>query len=106
MVANAHDLVRQYTPDPTVAQVKDERLGIGGPESWYIQLSANATVVELAVLMKGLGCKVRADHAGAGEFCVSPIDPEAPRPSTQTIHDILTRGFGDRLPSLLSKQAE
>jgi len=101
MATNARDLVRNYQPRPELAEVKQPDTG-----TWYILLSASATIVELAVLMAGLGCKVVADHVAEGEFCVRPLDPAAPPPSTELIHDILTRGFGDRLPGLLCKQAD
>lgn len=100
MVKTAHDVIRNYQPQPELAEVKSEPA-----TGWYILLSPAATVIELAVLMAGLGCKVRADHTSGGEFCVRPLDPTAPQPSTQLIHDILTAGFGDRLPMLLCKQA-
>lgn len=93
----ARDILRAHMSDPSVAQVR----AAAEVAPWWITLSANATVVELAVLMHGLGCKVRADHAGGGEFCIVPMDPQAPRPSTELVHDILTRGFGDRLPTLV-----
>lgn len=102
MQTSAHEIVRNYAPDPQVATVHAEP---ADGAAWWIDLSANATVVELAVLMKGLGCRCRADHTGDGAFRVSPVEP-APRPSTELIHDILTAGFGNRLPALLSKQAE
>lgn len=94
-----HDAVRAYQPRPDLAQVLENDHG------WSIWLSPDATIVELAALMGGLGCKVEARDMGGGAFALFPVDPHSPCPTPGHLVGILEHGIGPRLPSLLLKQA-
>lgn len=72
-------------------------------ERWSVWLSPDATVVELAALMHGLGCKVEARDMGGGAFAILPIDPATPAPSAAQVANVLEHGIGGRLPSLLCR---
>lgn len=71
--------------------------------AWWIRLPPETTVVDLAALMHGLGCKVRADHQGDGVYHIWPLDRSTPPPTEEHICDILTRGFDEPLPSLMAR---
>lgn len=94
-----HDAVCAYRPraDSVRLEQNDER--------WSVWLSPDATVVELAALMGGLGCKVEARDMGGGAFAVFPVDLTVPPPTAGFIVGILEHGVG-RLPSLLCRQAD
>jgi hypothetical protein len=93
-----HDAVRAYQPRPELVRLEKN------DQYWSVWLSPEATVVELAALMGGLGCKCEARDMGEGAFAVFPMDPHTPAPTAGFIVGILEHGIG-RLPSLLCKQA-
>lgn len=72
---------------------------------WRIDVSAEWTVVELAVLLKGLRCKVEVRHVGDGVFSLHPVDSLTPPPSAEELRDIMSAGLTDPLPTLISRQA-
>jgi hypothetical protein len=94
-----HEAVRNYQTRPELARVEANDHG------WSVWLSPDATVVELAALMGGLGCKVEARDMGGGAFAIRPTDPNTPAPTAGYVAGILEHGIG-RLPSLLCRQAE
>lgn len=96
------DLLKNYPPHPELVEIADDVAAGLVCLDWCIQLSPEVTVVELAALMHGLGCKVRADHQGDGVYQIWPIDPTTPPPTEEHIRDILARGFDGPLPALMA----
>lgn len=101
---SARQALRDFRGRPEVAGL--ELIGVdeaAGPDEqrWFVQLAPDATVIELAMLMVGLGFKMTANHIrGDGTVRLFPVDPTSPPPTTEQIYRILSQGFPDPLPSL------
>lgn len=86
-------------PDP-IAQVHVDPAAAGSDRSaWWIELSSDATVLELAALMHGLKRKVRAEHIGAGVFRVTADREHVKPPTAEELVQIMTAGFPYPIPA-------
>lgn len=108
---NARERVKNYLPRPELARLigvdlADEQ---GDLSTWSVYLSADATVVELAVLMFGLrrlGLEVGADAAiDSGAFFLRPLDEKSRAPTARELVQIIEHGFPERPPTILLKRA-
>lgn len=75
---------RAYTPDPKHVAVGQTEAG------WSIELSSDATVIELALLMSAFRC--RAELATEDLLVLTPMDAAAPRPTGEEIRDLFEHG--------------
>lgn len=81
-----------YKPDPAHVQILGIDPGAGDDATaWYIQLSADATVVELALLMATFRCT--AELITAEQLRLSPIHPDVPCPTGEQVRDLFERGL-------------
>lgn len=87
-----------YTPRTDVAT-----LHARDDAGWYVQLDPNATVVELALLMKGIG-NTAAIHVGGGAFAIVPRDKKLKAPTAAQLAEILERQMNwSQLPMLVGR---
>lgn len=93
-----------YEPRPDCATIGIDPAAGPDVTRWWILLSAEATVLELALLNHGLPCNLRVEHDGDGVFRLHPVDPDTPPPTDQQIRDILT-GAHAHIPTLWARQA-
>lgn len=94
---------KNYEPRPDCATVGVDMAAGPDVSVWWIELSADATIVELALLNAGMGCKLRAEHQGEGVFRLYPIEPGHPAPTGEQLRDILTAEHA-HLPQLWAWQ--
>lgn len=69
-------------------------------ERWSIWLAPEATVVELALLMGGIPCKLEAHNMGEGAFALIPVEAHSPCPTADQLAALFEKGIGRPLPSL------
>lgn len=89
-----HDKARAHTPRADVARL------MKNDERWSIWLDLDATVVELALLLGGIPCKLEAHNMGEGAFALIPVEAHAPCPTAEQLAALFERGLGSPLPSL------
>lgn len=75
---------KAYRPNP-------EHVTIRLPETWSIELSSDATIVELAILVAAFNC--RAELVTADAINLTPIDPHAPTPTGAQIVALFEQGL-------------
>lgn len=81
-----------YKPDPAHVQIVVPEFGAGeDTDDWHIQLSADATVVELALLMATFNCT--AELITAEQLRLSPTHPDAPCPTGDQVRELFERGL-------------
>lgn len=86
-------------PDP-IAQVHvDPAAADGDTAAWWIEVSPDATVLELAALMHGLKRKVRARHVGDGVFRITADREHVQPPTGEELMQIMTAGFPYPIPA-------
>jgi hypothetical protein len=71
--------------------------------TWSIDIDSDVTLVEVAAIMGGIGCRTQAEHIGGGAFRLTPIDAGALKPTGEQIRDILEHGIS-RLPFLIARR--
>lgn len=89
-----HEKVRAHTLRVDVARLEKN------DERWSIWLSPEATVVELALLLGGIPCKLEAHNMGEGAFALIPVEAHAPCPTAAQLAALFEKGLGKPLPSL------
>jgi hypothetical protein len=89
-----HKKVRAHTLRADVARLEKN------DERWSIWLAPEATVVELALLLGGIPCKLEAHNMGEGAFALIPVEAHAPCPTAAQIAALFEKGLGRPLPSL------
>lgn len=83
------------------ATPRNLRLVVTGSR-WGVYVSANATVLDVALVMSSLRCDLDATPATmARGFFLKPRDPDAPAPTPAEFAAILERGFDLETPSQL-----
>lgn len=97
--------VRDYKPHPELVELCMDNGGEASRTTWWIHVCAEATVVDVAVLMHGLPCSMRAIHTGDGMFRLYPVVSDFPAPTPEELRAIMTAGLPQRLPMLLLRQA-
>lgn len=92
----ANDTARAYKPDPAHVQILGVDPGAGDDATaWYIQLSADATVVELALLMATFNCS--AELITEELLRLSPTHPDLPCPTGDEVRELFERGLSGAL---------
>lgn len=82
----------EYKPDPAHVQILGIDPGAGDDvTAWYIQLSADATVVELALLMATFHCT--AELITAEVLRLSPTRLDQPAPTGDQVRELFERGL-------------
>jgi hypothetical protein len=90
-----HERARAHAPRAAVARLEKN------DERWSIWLDPSATVVELALLLGGIPCKMEAHQVGdEGAFALIPVEAHAPCPTGEQLAALFERGLGGRLPGL------
>lgn len=76
------------------------------PKTWAVYLSPRATVLDLAILMNGMGpcCETKRADITLG-ILVVPTSPNIPPPSLERVRAILQAGFQEGAPMLSVRQA-
>lgn len=89
-----HERVRAHIPRMDVARLEKN------DERWSIWLAPEATVVELALLLGGIPCKLEAHNMGEGAFALIPVEAHSPCPTAEQLAELFEKGLGRPLPSL------
>ena len=93
---SARQGARNYTPDPSVAQVAH------ADEGWTLIVEARASIVELCLLMNRFNCT--AVMLDSDRLELRPKDRNAPTPRGEDVITLLERGL-DGTPRMLKVQA-
>jgi hypothetical protein len=70
--------------------------------SWTITVPAECTLVELANIMGGIGCRTAAHFLRSGSVQLRPLDPYTPCPTAIQLRDIMEHGV-PRLPVIVCR---
>jgi hypothetical protein len=97
-----HEKARAHAPRVFMDVARLEK----NDERWSIWLAPEATVVELALLLGGIPCKMEAHNMGEGAFALIPMEPHAPCPTAEQLAALFERGLGRPLPSLREVEDE
>lgn len=86
---------RAYKPDTAHVRCMGVDPAAGSDiTTWCIQLSTDATVIELALLMAAFCCS--AEIIDASTLRLLPMKPQQPAPTDEQIRDVFERGLSDR----------
>lgn len=72
------------------------------PGSWTLTISPDCTVMELAHIMAGIGCRTTGHFLDRGYVQLRPVDLGAPPPTGAQLRDIIQHGV-PRLPVIYSR---
>lgn len=102
----ATEPARAYKPDPAHVQIIGIDPALEGDDAtvWYIQLSADATVVELALLMATFNCT--AELITAELLRLSPTQPDQACPTGDQVRELFERGLTGALRNPLRYVAD
>lgn len=89
-----HERARAHAPRGDVVQL------MKNDAHWLIWLDPKATVVELALLMGGIPCKLEAHNMGDGAFALVPVEASALCPTAADLATLFEKGLGTKLPGL------
>lgn len=93
------EAAKLHTPRADVATIHTD------PNTWWVEVSAESTIVELALLLRGLPCPVRTEHMGEGVLRLHPTAHGYPAPLAADLAAILSAPLEEPLPMLLARQA-
>lgn len=62
------------------------------PGSWTVIFPPETRVIDLAVIMAGIGCRVAATFVGDGFVELRPLDHGEPCPTAVQLRDIMAHG--------------